>query len=206
VLRFLASLISIVFQPLLLPIMLIGSLMVFYSELFSPLSWEQNKWLLLLIAITTFFIPLLSIVLMRLLGNITSIHMAERQERVMPFFFIAVFYLLTTWMMWQRLSIVGLMGKLLLVIGLTVLLLAVITLFFKVSAHGMAAGGSFAILWVLALQFPELSLYPAVSVSSLICGMVISARLQLQAHTFFEACIGALIGFVFCFVSLLLIL
>jgi hypothetical protein len=153
--RIAANLISIIFQPLLIPTYLIGGLFFFYPLVLSPLTWDVGKWVILLINITTFVIPLLSLLLLKLFKNLHSLGMPERKERIVPFFYIAGFYAVSTWMIHDRLQLHNLISKLLLIISVLILLLALITLFFKISAHSIGISGLFGIIWALSFKFPQ---------------------------------------------------
>lgn len=203
--RVAANLISIIFQPLLIPTYLFGGMFLFYPLVLSPLTWEVGKWVILLVHITTFVIPLLSLLLLRLFKNLHSLSMPERKERIVPFFYIAGFYVVSTWMIHDRLQLHSLITKLLLIISLLILLLAVITLFFKISAHSIGISGLFGIIWALSFKFPEEQFALALAICSIMAGLVFSSRLYLNAHKFSEVVLGALLGFSFCFVSVLLI-
>lgn len=76
-----------------------------------------------------------------------------------------------------------------------VIVSAVVTVFYKVSIHSLALWGGVGILFPLnkAIDSSEL-LWPTVGV--VICaGLVMSSRLQLNAHVPREILIGSLLGF-----------
>lgn len=196
--------ISVLFQPLFLATYLFGIVFSFHPLVFSPLSWEIGRWFIILILITTCIIPLLSLILMRFLSNLSSLSMYERKERIIPFFFIALFYGITTWLVYERLSLHGLIVHILITITILILSIAVITLYYKISVHSAGMGGLFGFFWAFALVFREESFALSLAIVSLLCGLVISARLYLNAHHFGEVVLGGILGFVICFGSIFL--
>jgi hypothetical protein len=88
-------------HPLLMPTLLFTILFYFAPIVISPISESAINRVLLILAITTFFLPLLSITTLiyssgkghETLKNLT---MQERKTRILPFFFTTIFYGITT--------------------------------------------------------------------------------------------------------------
>lgn len=95
--------------------------------------------------------------------------------------------------------------KLMITVDLMILSASIITFFFKVSIHALGTWGVAGILFALNRQAggQEL-LYPAI-LAVLICGLVMSARLQLQAHTLREVIAGSAVGLAIGYLGVLLI-
>jgi membrane-associated phospholipid phosphatase len=86
--------------------------------------------------------------------------------------------------------------KFLLIIDALVLVSTIVTLFFKVSVHSIAAWGFIGVMFFLNLVMDNGAvLYPTL-ISILLAGIVMSARLKLNVHTPREVFIGAAIGLV----------
>lgn len=145
--------------------------------------------------LVTFVLPSFNLLTFRFFGNITSLALPNHKERVMPFFFIALIYVLVTGLFYYKLPISGNFIKLMIIITSLVIVSAVVTVFYKVSIHSLALWGGVGILFPLnkAIDSSEL-LWPTVGV--VICaGLVMSSRLQLNAHVPREILIGSLLGF-----------
>jgi membrane-associated phospholipid phosphatase len=72
---------------------------------------------------------------------------------------------------------------------------AIVTFFFKVSVHSVAVCGIIGILLPLNNASEQgLLLYPTVA-SLVMAGVVMSSRLQLNAHVLREVLVGAVMGF-----------
>ena len=192
-----ARFVSVIFHPLLMATYLVLILINFFPVAVFPLSANSFRGFGLLIFISTFVFPVLNILFFKLFGSIQSLSMPKREERVIPFLFIAILYGVITYLFYAKFR-VGLedsIFKILIIINLLVMAASLITFFYKVSVHSLGIWGLVGIL----LPFNRMTengelLYPTLGVI-LISGLVMSARLQLQAHRPREILIGALTGF-----------
>jgi len=83
--------------------------------------------------------------------------------------------------------------------GVLILTLTVFNFQIKVSAHSASIAGILGFLWGLKLNDPEIMmLYPVVT-TIIAIGVVMSARLLLNAHKPIEIYLGAVLGYVICF-------
>ena len=155
---------------------------------------EARKMLLGLIFVTTYLIPGAATYLLYRSGAIGSLTLAERRERRLPLFFTTVFYSLTTWLFYRELRFDALPYQVMFLTSVALLLTFLISFFWKISAHSVGLGGVIGMLMALNAQLPDNGLlYPLVG-TILAGGMVISARLALQAHTLAEVTAGFLLG------------
>ena len=162
------------------------------------------QWLIVLVVwITTFVIPALSIVMLKFTGTIRSLHLKERRERLVPFFYITVFYGFTAYYFSSQMIVSRLTEGIFILTAVSIFIGAVITIFWKISIHGLGIGGVVGILLVLAVSIPESSIGYALFASFLVAGLVISARLRLNAHTPAQVYAGFVLGL---FISFVLIL
>lgn len=198
--RKLALALTVAFQPLIVPSAVIA--LLFYAIPESTAVPREAKWsLLLLIVVTTFLIPMVSIIGMRMTSLIPSIYMVTKKERVLPFFMVTLFYMITSGFFYVKLYVDPLVVFTLIVISSCVLILSVVTCFWRISAHITGLAGLLAIVVVLAIKFPSHSLiYPLIA-ATMACGSVGSARLYLEAHTPSEVLGGFLLGFFLCFAA-----
>ena len=162
-----------------------------------PLSTNSFRGFALLIFISTFVFPVLNILFFKLFGSIQSLSMPTREERVIPFLFIAVLYGVITYLFYSkfRVGLADSIFKMLVIINLLVITSSLITFFYKVSVHSLGIWGLVGIL----VPFNRMTengelLYPTLGLI-VIAGFVMSARLQLQAHRPREILVGALSGF-----------
>jgi len=203
--RFIATFISYVLHPLLMPTLLFLILMIFLPEALQPISGKITLYILLLIFITTFIIPVFSILGLRTTKTISSMRLENRAERILPFTFITIFYGMTTYLFHSKIEINNLILSIFIGATLLVALLTIITVFFKISVHAAGAGCMMGYLLAIMQLFPDQQLLAAFIIIIIISGLVLSARLYLNAHTSIEAYSGFFIGLTISFLSIYLL-
>lgn len=169
-----------------------------------PVKEDKAGSFILLIFCVTFVLPALNIALFRLFGTVKSFAMHDKRERIIPFIFITVLYCIITYLFYSRarMSVNDNMFRFLLIIDLLVLMATLITFFYKVSVHSLAMGGLTGILLPLNQAADSgVLFYPLLGVIAL-TGVVMTARLQLNAHTLQEVIVGGVVGFCVSFLAL----
>ncbi len=187
-----------------MPTFLFTILFYFAPIVTMPISRSAIHSMLLVVAITTFFLPLLSITTLiyssgKLQESLHKIVMEERRDRIVPFFFTAIFYGITTYMFISKIRGNTVLIVILVAITLIVLIISLITIFFKVSAHSAGAAGLIGFLVGIGIKYPENQLLYPLTAILLLSGLVISARLYLNVHKPSEVLVGSLIGFLMSF-------
>ncbi|MEO9851958.1 MAG: phosphatase PAP2 family protein [Reichenbachiella sp.] len=135
-------------------------------------------------------------------GSISSFRLENREERVMPFSFVSIFYGLTTYLFVFKIQVNDIIALLLIATSILVILLTIITLWFKISIHAASISGVVGFFLFFGIKFPESqTLYPLL-ILLISAGFVMSARLQLNAHTPKEILVGMLTGLGICFATL----
>ena len=93
--------------------------------------------------------------------------------------------------------------KLMTIIAAMVVVSTFITLFYKVSVHSLASCGIIGMLLPLNnASETGMLLYPTIG-ATVVAGMVMSSRLQLDAHNLKEVTVGAVTGLVIGFVGMI---
>lgn len=178
---------------------------LFFLEGSSNLTDKGKSTVVGLVFITTFLIPALTVVMFKITKVIKDLHMKDRKDRLMPFMFISIFYLIVSFMIDGQQWMTPLLNIVFVAITTVVVVTNGITFKWKISAH---AAGVFGLLgFVVALQraFPSTHhLLLPLLLSITLCGIVSWARLYLNAHTPKEILSGALLGFGVCYGSILL--
>lgn len=202
----LARIVSILFHPLLLATYLFALFSLALPAGLDPLKDDGHWNFVFLIFCVTFLLPALNIGIFKTFGSIKSLAMEERQERVIPFSFIAILYIVVTYLFYSR-TRVGLndnLLKFLIVIDILVLTATVLTVFYKISIHSMAIWGFIGILLPLnKVSEDGALLYPTI-LSIVLAGVIMSARLQLHAHTPREIMVGGMTGFAVTFAAMVI--
>lgn len=196
-LRSIALVISVVFQPLLMPTLVFG--MIFFGVPQSTTIPEEFKIrLFYLIVLSTLLIPMITIIGLRLSGMVKSLHMSEVKDRTVPFLIVSLYFILTTYFLYQKTEFDPILWNGMAVITFSVIILTIITWFWKMSAHMTGAGGLLAVVLVLGLKFPAFEILYPLLLTLLLSGAIASSRLYLQAHRPLEIYAGFLMGFLTC--------
>lgn len=202
--RFWAHFISVAFQPLLIPSYIFLGILFFLPfslNMSGDLAWRFMS----MIFMTTFLIPLMGILLLKFTRNISNLNMEDRKERVFPFLFNAIFYGATTYLFWVKFRFPDLVTVILLSITISIVILTIVTIWWKVSAHAIAISGATGIYLALLFNADASNFYYAVALCFLFCGLVGSARLKLAAHDSSQVWYGFLIGFFVNFMTILIL-
>jgi membrane-associated phospholipid phosphatase len=189
-----ATIISVIFHPLLLTTYLVLLLGTFFPTLLM-IAPQYMRVMIAFIFGFTFILPVVNLIMFRVFGTISSYTLENRAERIVPFIAIALIYLVTAFLFFFKLRFSSSFNYLLLIIALLVVATVVLNFFLKVSVHALAAWGGIGILLPLnkAVEQPDL-LWPTAG-AILAAGFVMAARLYLNAHTPREILVGSITGF-----------
>ena len=186
---------SVLFHPLLMATYLFALLAVTLPSALSPLQPGSHPTFILLVFIVTFLLPLLCIGIFKTFGTIRNFMMADRKERIIPFVFITGIYVAVTIMFYTRTDSTDVnFLRLLMIVDLLVIVSTAATLFFKISVHSVGIWGLIGITLPLT-QISEVNYLFYSSIALIVlAGVVMSARLQLGAHSAREVMWGSIAG------------
>lgn len=193
----LARIISVIFHPLLLATYLFGLLSMVLPAALDPLKEDGHLNFIFLIFCVTFLFPALNVGIFKTFGSVKTLAMKDRHERIIPFSFITILYIVVTYLFYTRTRI-GFndnLLKFLIIIDALVLVGTLVTYFYKVSVHSMGICGLVGILLPLNNISEDGALFYPTLAAIVIAGVVMSARLQLNAHTPREVMVGGVLGF-----------
>ena len=190
--------VSLVFHPLLMPSFTFLIVYRILPEIVRPMGWLMLPFLF----ITTFLIPLFGISALRLSGSISSYTIEKREERFLPFLFVTIFYTMTTVMFIVKIQVNSIVSTMLIASTALILVLMLITLFYKISIHAAGVSGVVGYLLVLSLNNPESSMIYALVAALVLSGLVMTSRLYLNAHTPKQIFFGSVLGVLLCFSAL----
>ena len=196
-LRVLALVFTIVFQPLLMPALVFG-LVLFAVPEATSLPEEFKTQIFYLIVLSTLLIPMITIIGLRLSGMVKSLHLPKKQDRLVPFLITCIYFVMTTYFLFQKSELDPILWKGMAVISFSVIALTIVTLFWKMSAHMTGLGGLMGVILLMGKLFPTFNeLYPLL-LTIVLSGAVASSRLYLDAHRPLEVYAGFLSGFLIC--------
>jgi membrane-associated phospholipid phosphatase len=199
--RKLALFLSAVFNPLLMPTLLFGTLIWQTPAMLGldTFSVSLRMSVLALICVGTFFLPALLIYYLYRIGYVGGLYLHNRHDRRVPYLITVLTYAgLTYWFGFQMSLLSVAAPEIAVVLGsmtVSILLVGVISLAWKISAHGTGMGGASGALLGAVIKFADTDLLPVALGSVLLAGLVGSARLQLNAHTPAQVGAGLALGF-----------
>jgi hypothetical protein len=158
--------------------------------------------LLLLIFLQTFVLPVFSIYALYRFGFITDIKMETLADRRVPYLVTVAIYTFVAYFFTMKLKQFPEISLIITGIAFSIATVAVISLYWKISAHAVGVSGIVGILIGMAVKYGNSELfYPIIGVI-LMAGFVMSARLHLNAHTPNQIIAGAFLGLI---ISLLMV-
>ena len=199
-LRALATLVSFVFHPVFMPVVMI--LLVYKL---APINFagipignivQEGSLanLLFTVALATVFFPLLAVFLMKKLDLIKSIEMHELKDRILPLIAIMIFYFWLNHVMGNRPVQPPIVVRLLILGSFwSVIALFMASIFFKISMHATAAGGMLG-LFIVLLFINPIDMRVPLFIAMILAGVIGTARLLLGAHRPGEVWAGYALG------------
>jgi hypothetical protein len=206
-----ARMLSVLTHPLLIPSYMLALLILVNPYLFgvSHIGDPVSKLLILRIFISTFFLPMVAVALMKMLGLIETFEMNDRRERIGPYIITGIFYLWLFRNILDNPQIPTAFASFMLGAVIGLFLAFFINIFSKISAHTVGMGGMVAMVvitmflfsydtftiysnWLGKLQF---NMTVVLLFVLLLAGMVGTARLGLRVHQSSEVYGGFFVGF-----------
>lgn len=190
----LAKTISYVFHPLLIPT--IGLWFIFHAQSYLSfiITAELQRALYVVVFIATFVFPVLSSILLLIMGRIRSLEMESPEERRVPYLLTAIYYSLGYYMLTTKVALPEQLNLVLLGANVSVVLTMLINIKWKISAHTIGIGGLIGALLGFSYQL-QVNIINELILVFLIAGLIGYARLRLNAHTQAQVYAGYLVGF-----------
>lgn len=199
-----ATVLSYLFHPLLMATYLVGSLLHFAPSAVNAevLSSQSLGILLLALLAYTFIIPVLLVYGMQQMRLIDDITLQTLEERRFPLWITVAVYALATyffgWKFGQLTMLSDVLGVVLGSITAAIFCLALISMFWQISAHMTGIGGVIGFLLAVLYQTGDIRLSTPILLSILAAGWIAASRLQLNAHNTEEVAAGLLLGIGIC--------
>ncbi|MCB2219801.1 MAG: hypothetical protein KQI35_05340 [Bacteroidetes bacterium] len=188
----LAKIISVLLQPLLIPsytLLVIFNLNNYIALIIPP---QYRQIILGIVVVTTFLFPALFILILYRRRVIKTLHMDQREERIIPLLITSIFFFLA-YNLIRRIQLDEVYLRMFLGSFLSVVMALIISLFWKISMHMMGVGGFVGALIGVSQVIPvDLALWVMITV--FLSGMTGFARLKLKAHTPMQVYAGFLGG------------
>lgn len=193
--RFFANFISYAFHPLFTTFYICVLGILFHPTIRGRVVDEFVLQIIFLLFASIVVIPLLSLFIVKHSGYISSWHIENRKERIIPFFIVAIMMGISSFKLLDN-NALEFCGKISLSASIG-LLINIPFLYFwnKPSAHVMAIVGGTTAFLKEGMAWYSNDLIIIGGILLFIAGIIASARLILKSHSLSEILLGGLIGF-----------
>ena len=188
----LANIFSYLFQPILMSVL--GIFVIFNAGIYiTDIPVEYKRFIYTVVFLCNVLIPLTLIPALYLFKQVQNITLDERRERIIPLFFSTICFYLGYYLV-SRMAPIKVIEVFLSSGVVVLLILLIVSLFWKISIHMAGVGGLTGLILMLSLIYTlDMTFFLIVVV--LISGIVASARLALQVHSPLQIITGYLTGF-----------
>jgi membrane-associated phospholipid phosphatase len=190
------EIISLVFQPLLMPTY--AMILLMNMDIFSPLALFWRSVAIVGTMLFTGVFPAIPILMMMKRGEINDLFISKKEERTMPYLFSFMAYVFWALFMWRTLQFPTFIVAMGMGSALSIFVIIFINLRWKISAHAAGMGGFCASIFGVCYRTAINPVWLFVIVLC-ISGLVALSRLELKAHTPAQVLAGFLIGFAMVF-------
>jgi hypothetical protein len=193
VIRLLAKLVSYVFHPLFVPVLIAWFLIRVQPYLFSSFSASDKFIALVRFFVMYSFFPLVTVLLTKALGFVDSIYLRTQKERVIPYIICGIYYFWMCYVLRNQPEFPREVVHLAIAIFIASWVGLIANIFMKVSMHALSMGILVTFTGMMAADFPVNStIY--ISIAVFIAGLVCTARLIVSDHTQKEVYTGLFLG------------
>ena len=189
----LADALSTALSPLLMPTY--GVFIVLWVSVLCLLPYGVRVSVLLMCMGITCILPLIFLSVLRHFKLIKDLHVNIREQRFFPYLFTALCCLVAAYYLYYRHSpqwfVMFMVGS-----AVTVLVMALINLKWKISAHMAGIGGVVALIYQIHVQgLSAFELLWPLCFSIMVAGLLGSSRMVLRHHDLWQVLAGAVVGF-----------
>ena len=172
---------------------LLGILIIFNSGIYlSDVPFEFKRMVYAIVLLCTLVLPLTILPALYFFRMINEITIDERRQRLIPLFFSAICFYMAYYLV-GRFSSVQLVNSFLFAGVVVVMVILFISLVWKISIHMAGIGGIVALIGILSVGFTiDMTFFLCTAI--LLAGIIGTARLALNTHSFLQVLSGFLVG------------
>ncbi|MES2517610.1 MAG: hypothetical protein V4585_05860 [Bacteroidota bacterium] len=199
-----AQFLSALLHPLLMPTIIFAILFYLAPESIQNLELFNGEarvgmmslkmGLLLLIFLQTFVLPVFSIYALHRFGFVGDLRMETLADRRIPYLVTVAIYTFVATFFTLKLRQFPEVALIITGIAFSIGAVAVISLYWKISAHAVGVNGMVGALLGIAIKYGTNELFYPILAVILIAGFLLSARLHLNAHTPSQIIAGSILG------------
>lgn len=187
---FLLKGISLVFHPLIMPLL---GVIFYFSKTPRHIPDPIIKGKVFSVVILSVILPLLLFYLLKTLNKVNSIYLKTTKERILPLILNCVIVLLILFRVFPYYEILELYYFFVGILCSTMACLILAVLKIKASIHMIAASGFFMFAIAVGIHF-QININGTIALTTIILGAIATSRLHLEAHTGSELLIGVFLG------------
>jgi hypothetical protein len=191
IIKIAAKVVSYVFHPLFIPVY-IGYFFIYILRIFPQFTeWDKTK-LLISFTVNYTVLPLVTILLTKGLGFISSIYLKTQRDRIIPYVATGIFYF-WIWYVFRTQAFPKEVVMFSLAVFLASSLGLIVNSYMKVSMHAISVGVVSALFVIMGfLSGDNIGAY--ISIALLLAGLVCTARMINNEHIPIEVYTGLFIG------------
>lgn len=190
----LCKVISYVFHPLFVGVMMAAYLIFIHPYFFVGFSEKQKMLKLLAVINNNVFFPLIVVVLLRALGFNKSLLLQTQKERIVPYLASITFFFWSYYVFKNQPEVPRVLVYMCRGMFFAAAIALVLNNNYKISMHGIGVGGLMGLMTVILIDGNLQSGLPYI-VSLLISASVMTARKIVSDHHWFDIITGFILGF-----------
>ena len=188
-----SKVISILFHPLFVGVMMAAYLIYFHPTYFLGFS-EKSKLLKLLTVINNnVFFPMIVVALLKGLGFSKSIQLSSQKERIIPYIASITFFFWTYYVFRTQPETPRMLVNMCRAMFFASSAALILNNYYKISMHTIACGGMLGLVF-LTINDGSMSSGIPMTVAVLITGFVFTSRKIASDHTWFDLITGFILG------------
>ena len=189
-----AKILSIIFSPLLVPTIAIAIALWGTMLVITPNSVKIHVVLMTLFI--TGAVPAIVIAILHYFKKVSDATISNPRERTIPFIVAVLCYMGEAFYLMKIHAPLWLCNFMISAM-MAIIIIMIVNVFWKVSAHTCAMGGCVALVaWLISNNLALPPMFAVLLIAIIVTGMVGSARLVRRLHTLPQVIVGAVIGFV----------
>lgn len=194
-LKIVSTIISYVFHPLFVGVMMGGYLIFVHPVFFQSFTPQAKMLKLLAIINNNVFFPLLVVALMRALGFNKSLLLKTQKERIVPYIASITFFFWTYYVFRNQSDVPLVLVNMCRGMFYATAAALILNSYFKISMHGIAVGGLLGLMLVIMYK-GELPGIIDLLLAMIITVVVAFARKIVSDHRWFDIVSGILLGLI----------
>jgi hypothetical protein len=195
IIKFVAHIFSYIFHPIFIPVYITWFLTSVHPSYFSGFSMYQKNWLVLRVAYSMVFFPLITVLLLRALKFIDSFFLHTQKDRIIPYIACGIFYFWVYLVFKNQPNIPIVLTACIFSVFLASSAALIANIYLKISMHAIGMGGVIGILLIIMYSNTMLTTLPF-SIAFLLTGLVCTSRLIVSNHQPKEIYLGVLLGII----------